>query len=180
MNSTMKWSLIGVIVVFAGVIVAAALLTKPTDDGFDETAVNNNQTIDLSEGETEVLKGKLLNDFEPTEEAKELKVIDLVEGDGDVVKEGDRVTVDYTGAYAVNGVIFESSKDSGSSITFGLNEVISGWTQGVPGMKVGGTRRLIIPGNLAYGEAPLGYNPGDGGRPLGTLVFDIELHGIAQ
>ena len=47
-------------------------------------------------------------------------------------------------------------------------------------MKVGGVRRLVIPGAQAYGEAPEGYNPGDGGRPMGPLVFDIELQSIGQ
>ena len=50
----------------------------------------------------------------------------------------------------------------------------------MPGMKVGGTRRLIIPGAMAYGEAPAGYTPGSGGRPMGPLVFDIELIKIGE
>ncbi len=104
----------------------------------------------------------------------------MVEGTGETVPEGATITAHYTGAYAVNGEIFESSKDSGQPATFPLSNVIQGWQQGVPGMKVGGKRRLIIPGPLAYGAAPEGYTPGSTDRPLGTLVFDIELVSIGQ
>lgn len=127
------------------------------------------------------LKGTKLTDFTPIEQpADKLQTIDLKEGAGEEVKASDTITAHYTGAYAVNGEIFESSKDSGQPATFPLSGVIQGWQQGVPGMKVGGTRRLIIPGPLAYGDAPAGYTPGSGERPLGTLVFDIELVKIGE
>jgi peptidylprolyl isomerase len=136
---------------------------------------NNNQT-----GEN-MLKGTALTGFTPiTEATTELQIIDLAEGTGDTVAEGATVTAHYTGAYAVNGEIFESSLDSGQPATFPLGQVIQGWQQGVPGMKVGGKRRLIIPGNLAYGEAPAGYTPGSTDRPQGTLVFDIELVSLGE
>lgn len=176
----MKMSLFGVLVVFGGVLAAAIITSRPEDTN-GSTSLTSENTIDLNEGEeSDVLKGKYLENFEPIEEVSELQTIDLVEGEGDPVPENATVTVHYTGAYGQNGIIFESSKDGDSTVTFGLNQVIAGWTQGVPGMKVGGTRRLIIPGNLAYGEAPAGYTPGDGGRPLGTLVFDIELTGFTE
>jgi FKBP-type peptidyl-prolyl cis-trans isomerase len=127
------------------------------------------------------LKGTKLASFSPIElPADKLQTIDLKEGSGDIVKAGDTVTAHYTGAYAVNGEIFESSKDTGEPVAFPLSQVIQGWQQGVPGMKVGGTRRLIIPGVLAYGDAPAGYTPGSTDRPMGTLVFDIELVKIGQ
>lgn len=127
------------------------------------------------------LKGTKLANFTAIDKpADKLQQIDLKEGTGTAVKEGETITAHYTGAYAVNGEIFESSKDSGAPATFPLSGVIQGWQQGVPGMKVGGTRRLVIPGALAYGEAPAGYTPGSGSRPMGTLVFDIELVKIGQ
>lgn len=127
------------------------------------------------------LQGTKLVNFTPiVTPADKLQTTDLKEGTGDVVKESDTITAHYTGAYAVNGEIFESSKDSGQPATFPLSNVIQGWQQGVPGMKVGGIRRLVIPGPLAYGDAPAGYTPGSGSRPLGTLVFDIELEKIGQ
>lgn len=142
---------------------------------------STNSPATNQQGAENMLQGTQLADFTPiTEPVSELQKIDLVEGDGEVVQEGARVTAHYTGAYAVNGEIFQSSLDSGQPIPFGLNEVIAGWTQGVPGMKVGGTRRLVIPGALAYGEAPAGYTPGSTERPMGPLVFDIEITAVEQ
>ena len=105
----------------------------------------------------------------------ELVKQDLVVGTGDEVKAGATVTVHYTGGFASNGVIFESSKDRGQPATFPLSAVIPGWTNGVPGMKVGGTRRLLIPYTQAYGENGNARIPGKS-----DLVFDIELISIGQ
>ncbi len=143
-----------------------------------QKAEQNGQQTTPQEGK---LKGTKLAGFTPiTTPITELQVIDLVEGTGATVPAGATITAHYTGAYVVNGEIFESSKDSGQPATFPLSGVIAGWTEGVPGMKVGGTRRLIIPGSKAYGDAPDGYTPGSTGRPMGPLVFDIELTSIGQ
>lgn len=154
----------------------ASTYTPP--DTSPSTLNQANEQLNQTEEQQAVLKGTNLAGFTPTGDATSLQKTDLVEGTGEVVAAGATVTVHYTGAYAVNGEIFESSKDSGQTATFPLSGVIKGWTDGVPGMKVGGTRRLIIPGDLAYGLAPAGYTPGSTGRPLGTLVFDIELISI--
>ena len=77
-----------------------------------------------------------------------------------------RVTVHYTG-WTTAGVTFDSSVSKGQPATFGLDEVITGWTEGVQMMVEGEKRRFWIPGRLAYDGVP--------GRPQGTLVFDIEL-----
>jgi len=94
--------------------------------------------------------GTQLDGFTPVDSVTELKKTDIQEGDGDTVKPGDTVTVSYTGALAETGVIFESSS---SPVSFSLDGVIKGWTEGIPGMKVGGTRQLLIPSDLAYGKA---------------------------
>ena len=75
-----------------------------------------------------------------------------------------------------NGTKFDSSYDRGQPFTFrvGAGQVIAGWDQGVPGMKVGGKRRLTIPPDLAYGSSGYGSIP-----PNSTLIFDIELLSIA-
>lgn len=117
------------------------------------------------------LAGTKLQNFTPISSVDKLQVVDLKVGNGDEAKTSSTVTAHYTGALAKDGTIFESSKDSGQPATFPLNQVIQGWQLGVPGMKVGGTRRLIIPAALAYGEA--GSPPKIG--PNEPLVFDIEL-----
>lgn len=135
-----------------------------------------NQTETTNNTEATTLEGTKLNNFSAMATVDKLQYVDLVQGTGEVVKEGATVTAHYTGAYSSDGTIFQSSHDGpNKAIEFPLSGVIPGWTQGVPGMKVGGTRRLIIPGNLAYGEAPAGYTQGSTSRPMGPLVFDIEI-----
>lgn len=120
------------------------------------------------------LEGTTLADFEPVAAVTELKVIDTIEGDGEEVPEDATITAHYTGALCKDGTIFQSSHDMGNPVTFGLNQVIPGWTKGVPGMKVGGTRRLIIPSAMAYGPVRAAANI----PPNSDLVFDIELTAI--
>ena len=98
-----------------------------------------------------------------------LKIWDVKEGKGDEVKAGATVKVHYTG-WLTNGKVFDSSRKRDEAISFGLNQVIKGWTEGVVGMKVGGTRRLMIPPEMAYGDQDKGDIP-----PKSILIFDIEL-----
>lgn len=119
-------------------------------------------------------EGTKLPDFEPIDKVDELQKIDTEVGTGDEVQPDATVTVHYTGALCKNGIIFQSSHDMGQSITFPLSGVISGWTNGVPGMKVGGTRRLVIPADQAYGAS----SPAPNIPANSDLVFDIELVAI--
>lgn len=121
------------------------------------------------------LEGTKLNDFVPMESVDKLQIVDISEGNGSTVPDGATITAHYTGALAADGTIFQSSHDYGNAITFPLSGVIAGWTQGVPGMKVGGVRRLVIPANLAYGSS----SPSASIPPNSNLVFDIELVEIA-
>ncbi len=120
------------------------------------------------------LEGTKLANFNPVDSVSELQIIDVIEGSGEPCPEGATITAHYTGALCADGTIFQSSKDTGEPVTFGLHQVISGWTQGVPGMKVGGTRRLIIPADMAYG----GHSPSPSIPPHSDLVFDIELNAV--
>jgi len=120
------------------------------------------------------LEGTLLDGFKSGQAISELQIIDVQEGSGDTVQEGATIKAHYTGALVNNGVIFQSSHDFGDPITFGLNQVIEGWTKGVPGMKVGGKRRLIIPAAQAYGA----NSPSPNIPANSDLVFDIELISI--
>jgi len=104
----------------------------------------------------------------------ELEIIDVEVGTGEEVQPGAKITAHYTGALVKNGIIFQSSHDFGEALTFGLDQVIKGWTVGVPGMKVGGTRRLIIPAEMAYGAS----SPAKNIPANSDLVFDIDLVAI--
>ena len=120
----------------------------------------------------ELLKGTALTGFSPQAKVDSLQKIDTQPGDGDEAKANSTVTVQYTGALAATGIIFESSIDSGQPVTFRLNQVIKGWQEGLPGMKVNGQRRLLIPASLAYGANP----PSGSGIPANAdMVFDIIL-----
>ena len=83
----------------------------------------------------------------------------------------DRVKVHYSG-WTTDGTLFDSSVERGETITFGLKQVIAGWTEGVQLMVEGEKRRFWIPARLAYGERP------PAGAPAGMLVFDVELFKI--
>ena len=134
----------------------------------EQTPTNNNK-------ESTKLEGTKLANFTPTTTpVTELQKIDLVEGTGATAAAGANVTVHYTGALVSTSLIFESSKDSGNPATFGLDGLIKGWQDGIPGMKAGGTRRLIIPYAQAYGEA--GSPPKIPAKA--DLVFDIELKSV--
>ncbi len=119
-------------------------------------------------------EGTKLAKFEPRDSVSELEVSDIEVGTGEEVRPRATITAHYTGALVKNGIIFQSSHDFGKAITFGLDQVIAGWTEGVPGMKVGGMRRLVIPAEKAYGSSsPAANIPANS-----DLVFDIELQAI--
>ena len=101
---------------------------------------------------------------------------DIKVGSGPAVMAGDSVTANYCGIGLVSREKFDSSWVRGEAATFPLDQVIAGWTDGVPGMQVGGQRLLVIPGASAYGSNP---PPGSGILPDETLVFVIELVAIA-
>lgn len=100
---------------------------------------------------------------------------DLKVGTGRTVKLGDTIEVNYVGVSYADGKEFDSSWTRGSTAVFPLKVggLIKGWTDGIPGMKVGGRRELIIPGDLAYGNA----DKGDG-RPFGALIFIVDIVSI--
>lgn len=120
-------------------------------------------------------KGQEINNS--IREIQGMKIETLKEGAGVEAKNGDTVTVHYTGTLE-NGTKFDSSLDRGTpfSFTLGTGEVIRGWDLGVLGMKVGEKRKLTIPSELGYGSQ------GAGGviPPNATLIFEVELLGINQ
>lgn len=163
-----------------GVTVFAIWQTSSKDDQTD-ASVEQLETPTTNPTGENLLEGSQLAGFTPTSErVAEVSVTDIVAGSGQEVKKGDSITAHYTGALVSTGIIFQSSLDTGSPFTATLltreeapdgRGLIAGWVQGIPGMKVGGQRRLVIPAALAYGaQGSPPSIPADA-----DLVFDIEL-----
>jgi len=104
----------------------------------------------------------------------ELEITDITVGDGAEAAASSTVDVHYLGVEYDSGEEFDSSWSRAQSINFPLRQLIAGWQVGIPGMKVGGRRKLVIPPAQAYG-------PAGGGHPLSgkTLIFVIDLLGVS-
>ena len=114
--------------------------------------------------------------FDP-EPPTDLVVTDITEGDGAEATSGSTVEVHYVGVTHSTGEEFDASYNRGQPLSFrlGVGQVISGWDQGVTGMKVGGRRQLVIPPHLGYGDRGAGgvIGPGE------TLIFVVDLLGVS-
>lgn len=154
-------------------------LMIPADLGYGDRGA----PPDIPGGATLVFEIEMIRVWSvPSPEAKEwkdvtgaegLKAWDVKEGKGEECKPGATVKIHYTG-WTTDGKIFDSSHKRGEAAEFPLGNLIKGWQLGVPGMKPGGVRRLLIPYPLAYGEK---------GRPpaipaKATLIFEMELVGV--
>ena len=109
------------------------------------------------------------------EPATDLIIEDVVVGDGTEAKAGDQITVNYCGVGLTTRAMFDSSWARGEPIQFPLSGLIKGWEDGIPGMKAGGRRLLIIPADQAYGETG---TPDGSVLPGETLVFVVDLVSI--
>ncbi len=155
---------LAVIVVLA---ILAVVLTLRGHLGKQEAAAKSTSGVTADQGKDD-----------STQEQKEvttksgLKYIDLKVGTGEKAQVGSTVSVEYVGRFKTSGEKFDSSADQGKPLTFTLGErkVIAGWEEGIPGMKIGGKRKLIVPYKLAYGDTGKGIIP-----PKADLVFEIEL-----
>lgn len=151
-------------------LVAAVLVIgsggSGTSDSKNKTGGPGGSNIDL------LTDGTKPNDNDPglRDIGDGLKIRDLKVGEGEEVKPGANVTAHYTG-WLKDGTIFDSSRRRGQPIDFPLNRVVQGWQRGIPGMKVGGIRKLVIPPELGYGTE------GSGGAvpPNATLIFEVEM-----
>jgi len=140
---------------------------------FDRLQSNSREKLDA-----EIEKGKAFlaenkNRAEVIETASGLQYEVLAEGTGAKPGPTSKVTTHYHGT-TIDGKVFDSSVQRGQPLSFGLNQVISGWTEGLQLMSVGSKYRFYIPHNLAYGERGAG-----GAIPGGaTLIFEVELFDI--
>lgn len=164
-----------------GVIWQAVQDHKTKSNTVDTSQLNDAEKKALAQAQAQSklnnpTKEDTLDNFTPTTTPQtKLEVADTKVGTGDTVKPGDTITADYTGALMSNGQVFDASSKHGGPISFSLSGVIAGWSQGIPGMKVGGSRRLLIPANLAYGAQ--GNN---GIPPNADLVFDVTVTKIGK
>jgi peptidylprolyl isomerase len=112
-------------------------------------------------------------DFPEGPPPSDLEITEITEGDGPEATAGRTVSVHYVGVAHSTGEEFDASYNRGAPLNFrlGVGQVISGWDQGVQGMKVGGRRKLVIPPHLAYGDRGAGgvIGPGE------TLIFVVDL-----
>lgn len=144
---------------------------KKASDGASSTPASSSASSSTSKQSSTQVAGNQMQNFTPTTTPQtKLAYIDSTIGTGATVKSSDTITADYVGALMSTGVIFDASAMHGGPQTFPLSGVIPGWTQGVPGMKVGGTRRLLIPAALAYGAQSQTGIPANS-----DLVFDITV-----
>ena len=148
-------------------MVALALVGTACEDD-KKTTVNNDGNVSTATPGGSAEGGIPDVTGEPTVTDSGLQIIDITVGDGAEATAASTVTVHYSG-WLEDGTLFDSSV-GGEPISFQLSGLIAGWQEGIPGMKAGGKRRLIIPSDLGYGEAGQGQIP-----PNATLIFDIEL-----
>lgn len=145
--------------------------TNPSSASDSYISCDQKTTRQQKPGKDGKYAGAKLVDFTPVKHVGYVKCQDIKAGNGAVATPTSTVTANYTGALAANGVIFQSSLDGGQPFTAQLNGgVIPGWQAGIPGMKVGGTRRIYIPAQYAYGNQTVGNIPANS-----DLVFDVTL-----
>jgi len=144
--------------------------TESPSGGTDVSITVGPATVSGSLGSEPVVK---IDSTVATTETLQQK--DVVVGDGTEVVASSTVDAHYVGYGATSGKLFDSSWKNGSPVEFPLSGVITGWQEGLLGMKVGGRRILVIPGAMGYGAAP---PQGSGILPNETLVFVVDLTGV--
>jgi peptidylprolyl isomerase len=152
----------------AAIIAMSLVLLTGCGDKEVSSSADNLPTVTTNQGEAPTIGAP--SGTAPTT----LLIKDIIEGTGAEALPTSTMTVHYTLMTWSNGALIESSWNSGSPATFPLANVIVGWQQGIPGMKVGGRRLLVIPPDLGYGA--------QGGGPIGpneTLIFVVDAIGVA-
>jgi peptidylprolyl isomerase len=152
----------------AGILAISLVLLTGCGDKEVSATADNLPTVTTNMGEAPTIGAP--NGTPPTT----LVTKDIIVGEGAEAQPTSTMTVHYTLMTWSNGALIESSWNSGSPATFPLANVIVGWQQGIPGMKVGGRRLLVIPPDIGYGAS--------GSGPIGpneTLIFVVDAIGVA-
>lgn len=177
MNPFNKYEAVGIFLSIAVMAVSLSIIRFKTDIFLaqsTETGDTQGAVVAMSQKDSENadLEKVLTDAHSPDGELVDLVIDDVRIGSGDAeVKQGDTVTVHYIGT-TQDGVKFDSSYERGTPFIFtvGDGKVIAGWEKGLIGMKIGGQRILVIPGDMAYGNRQVGSIP-----PNANLVFAVEL-----
>ncbi len=173
-----KYEIVSMIAIFILFVVTVMVTqTQVNISNFASLTNLDSQQASIGVLSREFVDGSGNIDFEgihDRENITELIVDDIERGGGSAVKEGDIVNVHYIGRLS-DGTQFDSSRDRGQQFRFqvGAGRVITGWEQGILGMREGGTRMLVIPSEMGYGNQSVGNIP-----PNSTLIFVIELLSI--
>ena len=140
----------------------------------EEASEQSSEPQESEAEEFDIYAGLSESEFETTESGLQYAILE--QGDGEQAQTGQVVAVHYTG-WLEDGNSFDSSSNRGEPISFALGQgmVIPGWDEGIAMLNVGDKARLIIPGDLAYGEAG-----GPGIPPNATLIFDVELVSVSE
>jgi peptidylprolyl isomerase len=152
----------------AGILAISLVLLTGCGDKEVSATADNLPTVTTNQGEAPTIGAP--NGTPPTT----LVTKDIIVGEGAEAQPTSTMTVHYTLMTWSKGALIESSWNSGSPATFPLANVIVGWQQGIPGMKVGGRRLLVIPPDIGYGaqgKGPIGPNE--------TLIFVVDAIGVA-
>lgn len=128
--------------------------------------------VNKEKGDEFLAENRQKEEIQETDSGLQYQVLE--EGSGASPESSDEVRVDYEGTL-IDGTVFDSSYDRGESITFPLDQVIPGWTEGLQLMQEGAKYKFFIPGELAYGQNP---PPQSQIGPNETLIFEVELHEV--
>lgn len=163
------------ICLFVAVPLAAPFLTKKQNEEQQTATQKALEELQKQQAESQAddTPAEVDESFKQSGDITTMQIIDLVTGSGQEAKVGDTITVKYKGALAADGTVFDSNSD-GVEFQLAQGSLIDGWVEGIPGMKVGGKRKLVIPSEKGYGEQGSGTSiPANA-----DLVFEVELVAI--
>jgi FKBP-type peptidyl-prolyl cis-trans isomerase FkpA len=174
-DRVIAWVLVALLVSSIVFVAAAPFITKNDTTSEQDAAQQALEELQNQQAQAEDTPKEVDPNLKQEGDITNMQIIDLVTGTGQEAKLGDNIKVKYKGALASDGTVFDSNSD-GVSFQLAEGSLIEGWTEGVPGMKVGGKRKLVIPSEKGYGAQGSGADI----PPNADLVFEIELVSIGE